>query len=80
MYIEIGADYLIKKDDIVGIFDLDNTTINNQTRDFLNKKEEEKKTVYIINDIPKSFILMRDGSVYIVELMPSVLKKRLELF
>ncbi len=79
MYIDIGTDYLIKKDDIVGIFDLDNTTINKQTRDFLNKKEQEKKTEYVINDIPKSFILMNDGKVFIVELMPSVLKKRLEI-
>ncbi len=79
MYVDIATDYLIKKDDIIGIFDLDNTTINKQTRDFLNKKEKENKTIYIINDIPKTFILMKDGTVYIVELMPSIIKKRLDI-
>ncbi len=76
MYIDIATNYLLKKDDIIGIFDLDNTTINSFTKDFLNKKEEENKIIYIINDIPKSFILTKDGTVFIVEVMPSVLKKR----
>ncbi|MBR5521314.1 MAG: DUF370 domain-containing protein [Oscillospiraceae bacterium] len=63
---------------IVGIFDLDNTTTNKFTNDFLNSLQKENKITYLVSDIPKSFILMDDGSVYIVELSSQILKKRFE--
>ena len=79
MYIEIFTDYLINSDDVVGVFDLDNTTTNKFTNDFLNQKQKENKITYLVSDIPKSFILMNDGSVYIVELSSQILKKRFEI-
>ena len=79
MYIEIFTDYLIKSENVVGIFDLDNTTTNKFTNDFLNQKQKEDKITYLVSDIPKSFILMNDGSVYIVELSSQILKKRFEI-
>ena len=44
----------------------------------LNEKAKENKVVYLVRDIPKSFILTRDGTVYIVELNSQILRKRLE--
>lgn len=79
MYINIGGDFLIKKQDVIGIFDLDNTTVNKYTRDFLNLKEKQNKVIYLINDLPKSFVLTADGTVYVVELLPQVLRKRFEI-
>ena len=79
MYIDIDTDYLINTNDIVGIFDLDNTTTTTSwTNSFLNEKAKENKVVYLVRDIPKSFILTRDGTVYIVELNSQILRKRLE--
>ena len=79
MYIDIDTDYLINTKDIVGIFDLDNTTTTTSwTNSFLNEKAKENKVVYLVRDIPKSFILTRDGTVYIVELNSQILRKRLE--
>lgn len=79
MYIDIATDFLIDSADIIGIFDLDNTTVNRYTKEYLSLKEKENKLVYLIKDIPKSFIQTTDGTVYIVELSSQVLKKRLEI-
>jgi len=79
MYIDIFTDFMVDSDDIVGIFDLDNTTTNKFTNEFLNTLQKENKITYLVSDIPKSFILMNDGSVYIVELSSQILKKRFEL-
>ena len=79
MYLDIDTDYLINTKDIVGIFDLDNTTTTTGfTNNFLNEKQRENKVVYLVRDIPKSFILTRDGTVYVVELNSQILRKRLE--
>ena len=78
MYIDIFTDVLVDSEKIVGIFDLDNTTTNKFTNDFLNSLQKENKITYLVSDIPKSFILMDDGSVYIVELSSQILKKRFE--
>ena len=43
------------------------------------EKQKENKITYLVSDIPKSFILMNDGSVYVVELSSQILKKRFEI-
>ena len=44
MYIDIATDFLIDEKDIVGIFDLDNTTAaGKHTINFLNEKQKEGK-------------------------------------
>jgi len=70
---------MVDSEKVVGIFDLDNTTTNKFTNDFLNEKQKEGKITYLISDIPKSFVLMNDGSVYVVELASQILKKRFEI-
>lgn len=78
MYVDIDTDSLVNGDDVVGIFDLDNTTINKFTNEFLNKMQAEGKIEYLVSDIPKSFVLMKDGTVFVVELSSQILKKRFE--
>ena len=80
MYIDIATDFLIDEEDIVGIFDLDNTTAaGKHTINFLNEKQKEGKVTYLIKDIPKSFVVTKDGSIYVVELSSQILKKRFEI-
>ena len=79
MYVDIGTDFLIKNSDIVGIFDLDNTTTTTSyTNNFLNEKQRQGKVVYLVKDLPKSFVLTRDGTVYVVELSSQIIRRRLE--
>ena len=79
MYVDIGTDFLVKSSDIIGIFDLDNTTTTTSyTNNFLNEKQRQGKVVYLVKDLPKSFVLTRDGTVYVVELASQIIRKRLE--
>lgn len=80
MYIDIATDFLIDEKDIVGIFDLDNTTAaGKHTINFLNEKQKEGKVTYLIKDIPKSFVVTTGGDIYVVELSSQILRKRLEI-
>ena len=77
MYLHIGFDTLVRKKDIVGIFDLDTTTVSQKARDFLNKAEKNKQTLYINNELlPKSFIITTDKKVFLSPLASSTLRKR----
>ena len=79
MYVDIGTDFLVKSSDIIGIFDLDNTTpTTGYANNFLNEKQKQGKVVYLVKDLPKSFVLTQDGTVYVVELASQIIRKRLE--
>ena len=76
MYVDIGTDFLVKSSDIIGIFDLDNTTTTTgYTNNFLNEKQKQGKVVYLVKDLPKSFVLTQDGTVYVVELASQIIRK-----
>lgn len=80
MYIDIATDFLIDEEDIIGIFDLDNTTAaGKHTINFLNEKQKEGKVTYLIKDIPKSFVVTKNGEVFVVELSSQILRKRLDI-
>ena len=82
MYLHLGSSVIIHQDDVLGIFDLDNTTASYLTRDFLSKAEREGRVVSAGDDLPKSFLLCRDrqgrDTVYLSQLAASTLLKRLE--
>lgn len=80
MYIDIATDFLVNGNDIVGIFDLDNTTAaGRHTMNYLNEKQKQNKVTYLIKDIPKSFVVMNNGEVFVVELSSQILRKRFEM-
>ena len=60
MYLHLGSSVVIHQDDILGIFDLDNTTWSRHTRDFLSLAELEGRVVSIGDDLPKSFTLCQN--------------------
>lgn len=75
MYIYLGGDIAISTKDIIGIFDMDTSTVNKATRDYLSKAEKDKKVVYVNYELPKSFIVCRD-KIYICPLNTATLLKR----
>lgn len=75
MYIYLGGDTAICTKDIIGIFDMDTSTVNKATRDYLSKAEKDKKVVYVNYELPKSFIVCRD-KIYICPLNTATLLKR----
>ncbi len=80
MYLHLGKDYVINTAQIIGIFDLENTTVSKKTRDFLAYAQQNAAVVPLSEDIPKSFIVADAAvdTVYLSSLMPSVLKRRAE--
>lgn len=61
MFLHVGGDYIVPAKDIVAIMDIEKATISNDTRNFLKVSEEEGFTITLaINEMPKSFIVIRD--------------------
>lgn len=63
MYLHLGQDKVVSMDEIVGIFDLDTSTVSKATRDYLAKAEKDGCVTNVCTDLPKSFIVCigRDG-------------------
>jgi len=66
MYLHIGQNVLIPAKNVVGIFDIENTTQSHITRDFLARAERSGGVENVGDDIPRSFIVCEeDGKVKI---------------
>lgn len=80
MYLHIGLDKDIIVDEILGIFDLDNTTVSKVTRDYLAKAEKNGEIENVCTDLPKSFVVCIENNkrkVYITQVSSSTIIKRL---
>ena len=81
MYLHLGNAVIVKTDEVIGIFDLDNTTVSKKTRDYLNTSEKKKEVITVSYDLPKSFVICSKEKgkqkVYISQISPTTLYKRL---
>lgn len=75
MYVYLGGDAVVSTEEILGIFDMDTSTVNKATRDFLSQSEKNNKIIYVNYDLPKSFIVCRD-KIYVCPLNTATLYKR----
>lgn len=76
MYLYLGGEIAIKSDKIIGIFDMDTSTVNKATRDYLSKAEKDKRIIYVNYELPKSFVVC-DDRIYVCPLNTATLLKRL---
>lgn len=79
MYIHLGQETVVKEEDIIGIFDLDSTTISKHSRKFLNVAEKNGEVFNVSYELPKSFILCnknKKNTVYISQISSQTLQKR----
>ena len=80
MYISIGNDFAVRESTVIGIFDLDNTTVTARGREFLERAEKEGQIVPW-DDLPRSFILTSEygmTKVYQTNLSTQTLAKKLK--
>lgn len=75
MYLHIGDDVVINDKSIIGIFDMDTSTVNKATRDYLSLAEKENRVIYVNYELPKSFIVT-ENNIYVSPLNTSTLLKR----
>lgn len=84
MYLHLGQNTVINLNEIIGIFDLDNTTVSKKTRDYLSFAEKEGRVKVVSLELPKSFIVCSSekekNSVYLSQISTSTLLKRTEDF
>ena len=81
MYLHLGQSTVITTNDLIGIFDMDNTTVMKSTRDYLTKAEKSGEVVNVSYELPTSFVVCTDKKskskkVYITQISPSTLLKR----
>ena len=71
---------MLPTSEIIGIFDLENTSISKRTRDFLNKAEKEGRIITISYDLPRTFVIagktFKDAKIYISQISSQTLWKR----
>ena len=78
MYLNIGGDMAVRDTTIIGIFDLDNTSVSPRTREFLGRAEKEGQVVPC-DDLPKAFVLTAEYGMhrlYLTSLNTATLEKR----
>jgi regulator of extracellular matrix RemA (YlzA/DUF370 family) len=79
MYLHLGQDTIVMTDRILGVFDLDNTTVSKHTRDYLGRAQREGRVIDVTYELPKSFIVCEnDGieKIYLSQMSPATLLRR----
>ena len=80
-YLHLGKGTVVNTAGIVGIFDLDITSQSHLTRRFLRDAEQRGEVVNAAEDIPKTFVVCREGKttrVYLSQMAAATLLKRAE--
>ncbi len=82
MFIHIGQDTVVIDKEIIGIFDMDNTTVMKKTIDYLNNAEKEKSVINVAPfELPKSFVVCQTSKgkrIYISPVSVGTILRRIE--
>ena len=80
MYIHLGRDYVLNDRDVIGIFNLETTTISPRGREFLNYAQKTDAVVSLSEELPQCYVLADApvDTVYLSELSSTAMKKRTE--
>ena len=82
MYLSLGPNTILSYSEIVGIFDLDNTSQSYRTREFLERAETEGELNAVVEDIPKSIEVCAPPwggqRIFPAPLAPATLRGRIE--
>lgn len=82
MFIHIGQDSVVIDKEIIGIFDMENTTVMKKTVDYLNKAEKDGIVINVAPlELPKSFVVCNTPvgkRIYISPVSVGTILKRTE--
>lgn len=79
MYLHLGQDTVVRVDDIVAIFDLENASIAKSTKGYLANAQRMGQVVNVSTELPKSFVVCQhrgQTKVYVSQISSATLKKR----
>ena len=80
MYFHLGQDYILNDRDVIGIFDMDTTTVSARTRKFLRLADSEGAVIDLGGELPKSFVVtdFPVQTVFISPISARTLQRRCE--
>lgn len=79
MYLHLGENTVVRKDSIIGIFDMDTSTISKWTKDYLSNATKNKRVINVSMELPKSFVVCNENNdikVYVSQISSQTLMKR----
>lgn len=79
MFLHIGGDVVLPMKSVIAIFDIENTTLSKDTKEFLRIAEEEGFIKTISDDLPKTFIITetnKKSQIYLSPISSVTLQKR----
>ncbi len=80
MYLHLGEKVMVLDSQILGIFDIDNTTVMKSTRYYLTLAEKTHRVINVSYELPKSFVVTQENGeikIYISPISPQTLLKRI---
>ena len=79
MYVHLGRDYVVNDRDIIGIFNLETTTVSPRGREFLDYAQRNGAVVSLSDELPQSYVLADApvDTVYLSGLSSRALERRL---
>ena len=82
MYLHVGNEIVTNTRDIIGIFDMDNTTVSRQGRRFLPESQNKGFIINATDDLPKSYVVTKrndETKIYVSSYSPQMLSRRAEV-
>ncbi len=79
MYIHLGSSMAVRDRAVIGVFDLDNTTVSKHTRSFLQQAEREGQLIDVSDELPKAFVVTSEfgmDRVYFTQMAAPTIYKR----
>lgn len=79
MYLHLGENTVVRTDIIIGIFDMDTSTISKWTKDYLSNATKNKRVINVSMELPKSFVVCNENNeikVYVSQISSQTLMKR----
>ena len=82
VYLHLGADVVVKKDDIIAIMDMESSSLSRTTKEFLKNEEMMGRVINVdVENLPKSYVLVKynknsETFVYISPIATQTLLKR----
>lgn len=80
MFLHLGADIVVKKEDIIAIMDMETSSLSKITKEFLKNEQRNGNVINVdVENLPKSYVLVsynKEKRLYISPIATSTLLKR----
>ena len=78
-YLNLGGGHVVRRDSVVAVCDMDNTTCSRATRELLAAAQRAGEVINAAEDLPRSFVLCEEGGrrrVWLSSLSTAALSRR----